>query len=95
MVHAVEHSSDQTNIFNVGSNDAVDVTEIANVVVETMGLSGVKYEYTGGFDGRGWRGDVKVMQLSIDALASLGWMPRHNSRESIKAAVNSLLEEMK
>ena len=95
MVHAVEHSSDQTNIFNVGSNDAVDVTEIANVVVETMGLSGVKYEYTGGFDGRGWRGDVKVMQLSIDALAGLGWMPRLNSRESIRAAVNALMEEIK
>jgi UDP-glucose 4-epimerase len=94
MLHAVENSSDQTNIFNIGSIDAVDVTEIANVVVESMGLSGVKYRYTGGLNGRGWRGDVKVMQLSIDALAGLGWMPVHNSRESIKAAVNSLLEEM-
>ena len=94
MAHAVKHSSDQTNIFNIGSIDAMDVTEIANVVVESMGLSGVKYRYTGGLNGRGWRGDVKVMQLSIDALAGLGWMPIHNSRESIKAAVNSLLEEM-
>lgn len=94
MVYAVEHSSDQTNIFNIGSNDAVDVTEIANVVVESMGLAGVKYRYTGGFGGRGWRGDVKIMQLSIDALSSLGWIPVHNSRESIKAAVDALLEDM-
>jgi UDP-glucose 4-epimerase len=92
MIYAVEHSSDQTNIFNIGSNDAVDVTEIADVVVESMGLVGAKYRYTGGFDGRGWRGDVKVMQLSIDALVGLGWIPGHNSRESIKAAVDALLE---
>jgi len=60
MVYAVEHSSDQTNIFNIGSDDAVDVTEIADIVAESMGLAGVKYRYTGGFNGRGWRGDVKV-----------------------------------
>jgi UDP-glucose 4-epimerase len=93
MVYTVEHSSDQTNIFNIGSNDAVDVTEIADVVVESMGLVGAKYRYTGGFDGRGWRGDVKVMQLSIDALVGLGWTPVHNSRESIKAAVDALLKD--
>lgn len=94
MVYAVEHSSDQTNIFNIGSNDSVDVTEIADVVVESMGLGGVKYSYTGGFNGRGWRGDVKVMQLSIDALVGLGWRPGHKSKESIKAAVDALLKDM-
>lgn len=94
MVYAVKHSTDQTNIFNIGSDDAVNVTEIADVVVESMGLVGAKYRYTGGFDGRGWRGDVKVMQLSIDALSSLGWSPGHNSRESIKAAVDALLGDM-
>jgi UDP-glucose 4-epimerase len=94
MVYTVEHSSDQTNIFNIGSNDAVDVTEIADVVVESMGLVGARYRYTGGFEGRGWRGDVKVMQLSIDALVGLGWIPVHNSRESIKAAVDALLKDM-
>ena len=94
MVYAVEHSTDQTNIFNIGSNDAVDVTEIADNVVESMGIVDAKYRYTGGFDGRGWRGDVKIMQLSIDALCSLGWIPGHNSRDSIKAAVDALLEDM-
>jgi UDP-glucose 4-epimerase len=94
MVYAVEHSSDQTNIFNIGSDDAVDVTEIADIVAESMGLAGVKYRYTGGFNGRGWRGDVKIMQLSIDALVGLGWIPGHNSRESIKTAVDALLKDV-
>jgi UDP-glucose 4-epimerase len=94
MIFSVEKSSDQINIFNIGSFDAVDVTEIADIVADSMGLSGVKYRYTGGFGGRGWRGDVKIMQLSIDSITQLGWRPKHNSRESIKAAVDSLLNEM-
>jgi UDP-glucose 4-epimerase len=94
MIYSVEKSSDQTNIFNIGSLDAVDVTEIADIVVERMGLSDVKYRYTGGFGGRGWRGDVKVMQLSIDSIVGLGWTPKHNSRGSIKLAIDSLLKDL-
>lgn len=91
MVHCVDRSKEETNIFNIGSSDSVDVTEIANIVAERMGLSGVKYRYTGGIDGRGWKGDVKVMQLSIDRISGLGWTPKHNSAESIKEAVEALL----
>lgn len=91
MVHCVDKSKDETNIFNIGSADSVDVTEIADIVAERMGLSGVKYRYTGGIDGRGWKGDVKVMQLSIDRISGLGWTPKHNSAESIKEAVEALL----
>ncbi|VVB63019.1 L-arabinose 1-dehydrogenase (NAD(P)(+)) [uncultured archaeon] len=94
MVYAVEHSSDQTNIFNIGSNDAVDVTKIANIGAESMGRGAVKYTDTGVLHGRGWKGDVKIMQLSIDALSSLGWRPVHDSGESIKVAVDALLEDM-
>lgn len=93
MIHCVDHSFEQTNIFNIGSDDSVDVTGIADIVVEQMGLSGVKYRYTGGIDGRGWRGDVKLMQLSIDKIAGIGWQPRHNSSDSIKAATKALLSD--
>jgi UDP-glucose 4-epimerase len=91
MIFAIAHSGDRVNVFNVGSNDSVDVTEIADVIVEKMNLSGVKYRYTGGIEGRGWRGDVKTMLLSTEAMENLGWRPRHNSRESIEAAAEALL----
>lgn len=91
MIHCVEHSREQTNIFNIGSADSVDVTGIADIVVKHMGLSGVRYKYTGGLDGRGWRGDVKLMLLSIDKIESLGWRPKHNSVDSINAAVDALM----
>jgi UDP-glucose 4-epimerase len=94
MICSVEKSSDQINIFNIGSFDAIDVTEIADIVADSMGLSGVKYRFTGGFGGRGWMGDVKVMQLSIDSISQLGWKPLHSSRESIKKAVDALLKEL-
>ncbi|MDD1742819.1 MAG: NAD-dependent epimerase/dehydratase family protein [Methanotrichaceae archaeon] len=91
MVYCVEHSYEQTNIFNIGAQDYIDVTTIADIVVESMGLSNVNYRYTGGLDGRGWKGDIKVMLLSVEAIMRLGWRPKHNSAESIKEAVKALL----
>jgi len=93
MIHCVENSAEQISIFNIGSRDTVDVTEIADIVAEGMGISGVKYRYTGGLDGRGWKGDVKNMLLSIEALEKLGWSPSFSSRESIRSAVYSLLNK--
>ncbi len=91
MVYAVARAGGRVNVFNVGSADSVDVTEIADVVVEKMNLSGVKYQYTGGIEGRGWRGDVKTMLLSIEALERLGWRPKFSSRGSIERAADALL----
>jgi len=91
MVHCVENSRDETNIFNIGSLDALDVSGIADIVTRKMGLSGVKYRYTGGIDGRGWKGDVKVMLLSIEKIASIGWSPKIGSAGAIETAVDSLL----
>ncbi|MDM7912815.1 MAG: NAD-dependent epimerase/dehydratase family protein [Methanotrichaceae archaeon] len=94
MLHCVDGSKEETNIFNIGSSDTVDVTGIADIVAEQMGLSDVEYRYTGGVDGRGWKGDVKVMHLYIDKLSGLGWTPRHSSAESIRVAVDALLKDM-
>ncbi|HII07481.1 MAG TPA: NAD-dependent epimerase/dehydratase family protein [Methanotrichaceae archaeon] len=91
MIFSLTHSRDRVNVFNIGSVDSVDVTEIADVVVEKMNLEDVKYSYTGGIEGRGWKGDVKTMLLSIEAMEKLGWTPGHNSRGSIEVAVESLL----
>ena len=41
--------------FNIGVPGVTTVTRIAEMVVEEMGLNGVKFEYTGGAD-RGWGG---------------------------------------
>ncbi|MDD2637676.1 MAG: NAD-dependent epimerase/dehydratase family protein [Methanothrix sp.] len=92
MIFSQNSARGRVNIFNIGSQDSVDVTEIADVVAEKMNLKEVCYKYTGGINGRGWRGDVKTMLLSIEKMERLGWRPRFNSRESIEAAVEALLD---
>jgi len=90
MLFCVKGSAEQVNVFNIGSEDSVDVTQIANIVARVLGLSGVRYLYTGGVDGRGWKGDVKVMLLSIEEIKKLGWKPNMSSAEAIESAVKAL-----
>jgi UDP-glucose 4-epimerase len=93
MLHCVQNSGEQINVFNIGSEDSVDVTEIADIVALQMGLNDVQYCYTGGVDGRGWKGDVLVMQLSIEKLKKLGWVPEEGSLRAIEMAVQALLKD--
>jgi UDP-glucose 4-epimerase len=93
MIYAVENSGGDTNVFNIGSRDAIDVTRIADIVAEKMGLVGVNYRYTGGVNGRGWKGDVMIMMLSIDKIENLGWKPELGSAGAIEMAVGALLKD--
>jgi UDP-glucose 4-epimerase len=90
MLYAVDHAPDRYNVFNIGSEDWVDVRRIADIVVEEMGLTGVKYRFTGGE--RGWVGDVPRMQLSVDRMRTLGWRPGTGSAESVRSSVQAMLE---
>ncbi|MCE8424164.1 MAG: SDR family NAD(P)-dependent oxidoreductase [Candidatus Methanoperedens sp.] len=89
ILFAVDNSNDMANIFNIGSNDTINATEIGELITEKMGLGNVKFNYTGG--SRGWKGDVPRMLLSIEKLESLGWRPHYDSRNSIIDAARSLL----
>lgn len=85
---------EKVGIYNIGSVDVLDVEAIADIVCGEMKLQNVKYIWTGGVDGgRGWLGDVRQMQLSIEKLQSEGWIPKMNSKESVTRAVMELLEE--
>jgi len=91
----LEKTSDRFEIFNVGSEDGVDVTTIARIVTESMGLKDVSLRYRMEVEGgRGWVGDVKVMLLDISKLKRLGWKPKHNSFGSVVEASKHLLKEL-
>jgi len=93
VLFCLEASDERVNIFNIGSEDSVDVTEIADIVVRQMGLKGVSYRYMGDDEGRGWKGDVRVMLLGLEKIKSLGWRPKGGSSQAIQSAVQALLRE--
>jgi UDP-glucose 4-epimerase len=96
MLFAYEKISKPVEVFNLGSEDWVNVKSIAQIVVEEMSLKNVAYNFTGGVDGgRGWKGDVKYMLLAIEKLKSQGWKPKTNSTQAVRATAQSILKEPK
>ncbi len=90
MLFVVDHAREPLNIYNLGGRDAITVTRIAELVVEAMGLEGVRFRYTGGEGG--WPGDVPRFTLDVTRLERLGWRARLNSEESVREAIRQLLE---
>lgn len=91
----VHDKSMATDIFNLGNPETTSVSRIADIVVEQMGLSNVKYNYTGGVNGRGWKGDVKIAQLDVRKLQSTGWKNQYNSDESVIQSTKETIAQMK
>jgi UDP-glucose 4-epimerase len=82
------------DIFNIGSDDRTNVLAIAETVKEAMGLSGAEIRLTGGVDGgRGWMGDVKIMQLDMNKLKETGWVPVYGSAEAVRLTAEAIIEE--
>lgn len=82
-------------VFNVGSEDGIDVKDIGLLVAKNMGLTDPRLSFNGGLkDGRGWVGDVKTMLLDVSKLKSIGWDPKLNSREAIEQAVRQLVPRL-
>jgi UDP-glucose 4-epimerase len=80
------------DVYNVGSQDRVDVEHIAEIVCDEMELKNVRFRFTGGVDGgRGWRGDVKKMLISTTKLLKHGWRPKFNSEESVRQSCREFL----
>ncbi len=89
--YGINKSNEKVNLFNLACLDWVDVTRIAEIVVEELGLKDTEFTYTGG--ARGWKGDVPRMRLSVDKIADLGWTPEHDSESAIRYAVKANILE--
>ena len=90
MLFGFDHAKDQINLFNLGSDGATQVTRIAEMVVEEMGLKDVKFRYTGGK--RGWKGDVPKFRFDVSKINKLGWKAKNNSDEAVRKAIRDLLQ---
>ena len=74
-------------VFNIGSEDSIDVDGIADIVADEMDID-PEYKYTGGE--KGWVGDVPEMRLKIEKLKKVGWTPEHDSESSVRKTVREL-----
>lgn len=94
MLHLADRMLQRYDVYNIGSEDAIDVMELARVAIDAWGLKDVKLEPTGGVDGgRGWKGDVRRMGLAIEKIKRAGWTPRMTSAEAIRATAAALAKE--
>lgn len=81
----------KVDIFNIGGIDTINVSEIAQIVVENIGLGSI-ISYTGG--DRGWKGDVPKFSYDIKKILGTKWTPKLNSREAVDLTVKSLIKEI-
>ena len=92
ILHVMEKSNDNLNLYNLGSHDTASVKRIAEIVVEETNCLDAKIEYTGG--DRGWAGDIPRAMLGIDKMLSTGYDVRYNSEEAIRHTAKCLIEEI-
>ena len=84
----------KTDVFNLGNHETTSVLKIADFVIREMGLENVEKKLTGGPEGRGWKGDVKLAQLSIDKISATGWKNKYSSDQSVEIAVKEALAQI-
>ncbi len=79
-------------VYNISvTSPGTNVTHIAEIVVEELGLDNVKFVYTGGE--RGWKGDVPRFSYDISKVLSTGWLPKHTSDEAVRQTVKDAIAD--
>jgi UDP-glucose 4-epimerase len=86
--YAVEHAKGLKNVFNLGHDEFMNVLHLADVVVEELGLKGVRYLMTGGE--RGWLGDSPFVHLDTTKLKAVGWRPQVSIERGVRNTVRYL-----
>lgn len=89
IIHFRENKFSGVSLYNVGVMGATSVTSIADIICEEMGLSNVKYNYTGGEGG--WKGDVPRFRYCIDKIHKTGWKAKYTSDEAVRETVRKNL----
>ena len=89
----LKKSRKRVNTFNIASDDAITVTEIADIVLSELKLKHIHKTYTGGKIG--WKGDVAKVRIDSSKIRHLGWKPKYSSAQSVRATIRALIDEAK
>lgn len=80
MLVAIERATAKVNIFNLGTDEYVEVNDSVGYICEALGISPER-TYSGGE--RGWVGDSPFILLDCKRIRSLGWAPSLTIRDGI------------
>jgi UDP-glucose 4-epimerase len=80
------------DVFNVATGDYITVLEIAELATQVCGVTGVKFEFTGG--DRGWKGDVPIVRFDCAKIQSLGWRCVRTSAQAVRDSMASMRDEL-
>lgn len=93
--HLVTKVKENVGIFNLGSDDSIEIMTVAKTVCKNMNLQDINIYTTGGIDGgRGWKGDIKKAHLDISKLKNLGWKPKMSSAEAVDLTSREIINEV-
>ena len=92
ILHVIENTDENINLYNLGSNDTCSVRNIAAIVIRETGCDGASIEYTGG--DRGWAGDIPKAMLAINRLKELGFKVNYDSEEAVAYTARVLIKEI-
>jgi UDP-glucose 4-epimerase len=87
LIEAATSSAATGQIFNVGTGTTTSVSELAKIIIEILGLKGVKIYFTGG---KAWEGDMDItLADNSKALNELKWRPQVGLKEGLKKLISS------
>jgi len=85
---AVRNADEKVNIFNLGTDEYVEVNDSVRFICGKLGVT-PEFTYAGGE--RGWIGDNPFIYLDTQKIRSLGWAPKATIEEGVIKTVEYLL----
>jgi UDP-glucose 4-epimerase len=80
MLLAIERGTAKVNIFNLGTDEYVEVNDSVAQICDVLGVAPTR-SYSGGE--RGWIGDNPFILLDCTRMRALGWAPKVTIRDGI------------
>jgi len=92
--HIINNTKGKIEIFNIGSEDSIEIMNVAKIVCKNMNLENIMiHTKEKEENGIGWKGDIKKAHLDIKKLKSLGWNVRLSSIESADLTSQEIIKE--
>jgi len=86
---AMAKSSSSVSIYNLGTNEYVEVDDSIGWLCEYLGVSPERV-YSGG--DRGWIGDSPFIFLDCSRIRALGWQPKLSIRDGVMGTIQYLAQ---